>query len=885
MAQIQTYPRKTTYDANDLILICDKTPDENSVITNETKTVTISTIADNLNVVETLNGLKGNINITAGANITVTPSGQNIQISTSSSNVDGSGTANTIPKWSDSNTLTDSPFTIDTSINSLDIPTFIRHIGDTDSQFGFQADNHFRLKTGGQTTIQSISRTDENSSTGQVAGLYFDSSERFFTRTDGVEIVGSIFMPGYIKHLGDNDSLFGFAAPNNFIIDTDSGRKIAAGPDGVTLYSDTSLTANTTSFNRLNVNTTGVIIYGQTTAAGASSDQGGLVKYYSAANNRYVGISGPTTTGTSYILKLPDSVGTADQVLKLPSTPGTTNQLVWGDAVGSIDGSGTANKVATFIDSDTIGDGIMTENPAGGFFAGKFIDVTGNGGIKVNQINIGGKLLDSNNSHGSPENVLFTRYDANNNVIGTKWDAITIPLATPTTVGGVKMLTTQSTQASQPITTTVGRTYSVQFNGANVPVVNVPWTDTSSAATASSVGGIKLNSDLVLPAISFAVDPPVASKNYGVQINALGKAGVHVPWENTTDITLTTNGTSGAATWNGTTLNIPNYTPSSPGVQSLTVTQGSGTGLDYVSISSQSTAVGNVNLGFVNLTATNFPGGGIPTPGVDDIRFLIKDNYWASLWPAQVNFLGGIQLSSATVQTVAPNAVSSTASKTYSVQLDSNNKAVVNVPWSTEITLTTTGASGAATWNGTTLNIPQYTAPGVGLSPMSIYEGEVEVGTVSLGGDATFARQTTVESTCTINKVQFFRVTGTNEISIYVYEGQINDPANADLVLAGTLAQSSVPVNSINELAFSKTGYTSHTFGAGTPIIIVVCFKGGDGGANALGNDTLKRLTGLAEAGSFYVAENSVPLTYSGLTSSLEEGNQYGVSMHFFNKP
>ncbi len=884
MAQIQTYPRKTIYDENDLILICDKTPDANGVVTNDTKTVTISTIADNLNVVETLNSLKGNINITGGANITVTLSGQDIQISTSSSNVDGSGTANTIPKWSDSNTLTDSPFTIDTSINSLDIPTFIRHIGDTDSQFGFQADNHFRVKTGGQTTIQSISRTDENSSTGQVAGLYFDSSERLFTRTDGVEVVGSIFMPGYIKHLGDNDSLFGFAAANNFVIDTDSGRKIAAGPDGVTLYSDTSLTANTTSFNRLNVNTTGVIIYGQTTAAGAPSDQGGLVKYYNHENNRYVGISGPKTTGTNYILRLPDSVGTADQVLKLPSTPGTTNQLVWGDAVGSIDGSGTANKVAIFIDSDTIGNGIMTENPAGGYFAGKFIDVTGNGGIKVNQINIGGKLLDSNNNQGSPENVLFTRYDANNNVIGTKWDAITIPLATPTVVGGVKMLATQSTQASQSITTTVGRTYSVQFNGANVPVVNVPWTDTSPAASASSVGGIKLNSDLVLPAISFAVNPPIASNNYGVQINALGQAGVHVPWENTTDITLTTNGSTGAATWNGTTLNIPNYNATAGAVQSITSSSKfSPTDTAYLSALDLQNAIGNVNLGVLNLNATNFPGG-IPTPGVDDTRFLIKDNHWASLWPAQVNFLGGIQLSSATVQTVAPNAVSSIASKTYSVQLDSNNKAVVNVPWSTAITLTTTGTSGAATWNGTTLNIPQYTSSGVGFSPMSIYEGEVEVGTVSLGGNASFARQTTVESTCTVNKVQFFRMSGDNEISIYVYEGQINSPANANLVLAGTLQQSSVPVNSINELAFNKPDYTSHTFQVGTPIIIVVCFKSGDGGANALGNDTLQRLTGLSESGSFYVDQSTVPLTYSGLTSSLEEGNQYGVSMHFYNK-
>ena len=269
MAQIQTYPRKTTYDANDLILICDKTPDANGVVTNDTKTTTISTIADNLNVVETLNGLKGDLSITAGANITVTPSGQNIQISTSASNVDGSGTAGTIPKWSDSNTLTDS---------------IIKDQGGED-----------------------------------------------------------IIIPRYIKHDGDNDSLFGFSGPNNFILDTDSGTKIAAGPTGVTLYSDTSDTATTTSVKRFETTTTGVIIYGQTVAAGAASERGGIVRYYNNANDRFVGISGPVTQGTNYQVRLPDSVGTAGQVLKLnnPLISGQTQDLVWGDA-GSGGGSYTA---------------------------------------------------------------------------------------------------------------------------------------------------------------------------------------------------------------------------------------------------------------------------------------------------------------------------------------------------------------------------------------------------------------------------------------------------------------------------------------------------------------------------------------------------------------
>lgn len=305
--------------------------------------------------------------------------------------------------------------------------------------------------------------------------------------------------------------------------------------------------------------------------------------------------------------------------------------------------------------------------------------------------------------------------------------------------------------------------------------------------------------------------------------------------------------------------------------------------LDGIELNSAS---GNINLGTLNLNATNF-GGTPPNPGLVDCRLLIKDNYWASLWPAQVNFLGGIQLSSATVQTVAPNPVSSTASKTYSVQLDSNNKAVVNVDWSTEITLTTAGTSGAASWNGTTLNIPQYSGDGgnVGFSPMSIYEGEDPVGTATRSGDCTFARQTTVESDCTINKVQFFRLTGTNEISIHVYEGVMTNPGAASLVLSATqVVVSPSALDTVNELEFNKTGYESHNFSAGTPVIILVSFKSGDGGANVLGNDSLYRSAGLSGLGDIYIDKGSIPLTYDGIIGDLGDGNEYGVSLHFLNK-
>lgn len=68
--------------------------------------------------------------------------------------------------------------------------------------------------------------------------------------------------------------------------------------------------------------------------------------------------------------------------------------------------------------------------------------------------------------------------------------------------------------------------------------------------------------------------------------------------------------------------------------------------------------------------------------------------------------LGGIKLGDATVQTVAANAVTATASRTYALQLNASGQAVVNVPWidttnspagsNTQIQFNNSGAFGAS---------------------------------------------------------------------------------------------------------------------------------------------------------------------------------------------
>lgn len=75
----------------------------------------------------------------------------------------------------------------------------------------------------------------------------------------------------------------------------------------------------------------------------------------------------------------------------------------------------------------------------------------------------------------------------------------TLPLASNSTRGGIKL--SSSTQGGTPngITTTSGRTYAVQVNSSEQAVVNVPWTDTTytlPTATSSVLGGVKIGKGL-----------------------------------------------------------------------------------------------------------------------------------------------------------------------------------------------------------------------------------------------------------------------------------------------------------------------------------------------------------------------------------------------------
>lgn len=85
-----------------------------------------------------------------------------------------------------------------------------------------------------------------------------------------------------------------------------------------------------------------------------------------------------------------------------------------------------------------------------------------------------------------------------------------------------------------------------------------------------------------------------------------------------------------------------------------------------------------------------------------------------SLEAATATVRGGIELFSNTVQTVAANAVTTTASRTYGLQVNSDGQAVVNVPWTdnsstVEFNFAASSGSDSTVVNGGTMTFAQGT--------------------------------------------------------------------------------------------------------------------------------------------------------------------------------
>jgi hypothetical protein len=142
---------------------------------------------------------------------------------------------------------------------------------------------------------------------------------------------------------------------------------------------------------------------------------------------------------------------------------------------------------------------------------------------------------------------------------------------------------------------------------------------------------------------------------------------------------LTSNGTT--ASWQA----IP-----ASGVTSFTNAFGT-----YITGTANTSATGAVTIGTIDLNA-------VDGTAIASTRFLSKDNTWdipayTTYNAASSSNLGLMKLASDTEQTVAAEPVTSESARTYGIQFNADDQAVVNVPW----TNTTYTASGGVLLTGT----------------------------------------------------------------------------------------------------------------------------------------------------------------------------------------
>ena len=316
MAIIYTYPTKATPNDNDLILISD------SEDNNKTKQIKVSTLPSgsssgvaSVTATLPLASTGGNTPVISLTGLTgFGAAGQVIKVNSGADGLEwGAAGGSTSP---------------DTPTNSVQF--------NNAGAFGGSANLTFATNT------LAVTHTVEIKGDGTNAGklkLYCENT----TTPHAVTIEGpahagaaayTLKLPSpaptsnqVLEYENSTNNLRWIATP------TSSGATPAASPSGGVQYNDGSdgfaASANITIGGVPNILSVKNII-----RARAYNNNQGKVELFSNDDAESVSIQGPPNGGSSYEIRMPNAVGTADQVLKLPSSiPGSgASQLVWGDA-------------------------------------------------------------------------------------------------------------------------------------------------------------------------------------------------------------------------------------------------------------------------------------------------------------------------------------------------------------------------------------------------------------------------------------------------------------------------------------------------------------------------------------------------------------------------
>lgn len=215
-----------------------------------------------------------------------------------------------------------------------------------------------------------------------------------------------------------------------------------------------------------------------------------------------------------------------------------------------------------------------------------------------------------------------------------------------------------------------------------------PTDTTYSAATTGTLGLVKIEDGTIQTTAANAVTT-TASRTYGLQFNSSDQLVVNVPWtDSDTTYSVATSSSLGL-------VKLEDDTTQITAANSVTATASRTYGLQ----------LNSSNQGVVNVPWTD------------------TDTTYVAMTSST---LGLGKLEDDTEQTVAANTVSSTASRTYGIQMNSSDQLVVNVPWTD-----TTGAVDSVTASSTNDEIGAIISPTTG----AVIVGIDIKGTTNLGAE------------------------------------------------------------------------------------------------------------------------------------------------------
>ena len=191
----------------------------------------------------------------------------------------------------------------------------------------------------------------------------------------------------------------------------------------------------------------------------------------------------------------------------IPTSLPTPNSLTFtGATTGTWNGSAAKTvNIPTYSNASTSSAGLMStsdKSKLDGIASGAEVNQNAFSNVVVGSTTIAADSKTGTLTLTAGSNITLTPNATNDSItISASGSSYSLPLASNSTRGGIKL--SSSTQGGTPngITTTSGRTYAVQVNSSEQAVVNVPWTDTIytlPTASASTLGGVKVGSGLAI---------------------------------------------------------------------------------------------------------------------------------------------------------------------------------------------------------------------------------------------------------------------------------------------------------------------------------------------------------------------------------------------------